>query len=159
MSVGGSDSSSPVFLAHCAGRLCRRLLGFDSLIVFFPIFGDWHRNSGLERLGLKTAEIAFSSRAVARAAKELEAGATTARVATKSDAEELFLRLYQGAGYRNTTGISGAETRNLFGSKAYTYHWDTAAGHGPLNPHGTGPHLQIHPPQGSTIRIFYGPQE
>lgn len=114
---------------------------------------------GLERLGLKTAEIAFSSRTVARAAKELEAGASTVRVATKSDAEELFLRLYQGAGYRNTTGMSGSEARNFFGSKAYTYHWDTAAGHGPLNPHGTGPHLHIHPPQGSIIRIFYGPQQ
>ncbi|MBL8217091.1 MAG: RHS repeat-associated core domain-containing protein [Bryobacterales bacterium] len=71
--------------------------------------------SGLERLGQRTAEIAFSSRAVAGVAKEIQGGATAVRVATKSDAEELFLRLYQGAGYRNSTGMSATEPRTSSG--------------------------------------------
>ncbi|MEZ5355749.1 MAG: hypothetical protein R2762_24205 [Bryobacteraceae bacterium] len=114
--------------------------------------------TGLERLGLKAGEIAFSGRAVAAAAKELQAGSTAVRVATKAEAEELFLRLYQGAGYRNSTGMTATEAKGFFGSKSGTYHWDTAAGHGPMNPHGTGPHLQIHTFEGPIVRIHYGPQ-
>jgi hypothetical protein len=114
--------------------------------------------SGIERLSLRAAEIAYSSRAVATTARELEAGSTVVRVATKSDAEELFLRLYQSAGYRNSTGMTASEAKNFFGRKPGTYHWDTAAGHGPMNPHGTGPHLQIHTFEGPIVRIFYGPQ-
>jgi hypothetical protein len=114
--------------------------------------------SAFERIGLKASEIGFSTRRVATAAKSLQSGASTIRVATKSEAEELFLRLYQGAGYRNSTGMGGAEARRYFGSKAGTYHWDTAAGHGPTNPHGSGPHLQIHTKEGPVVRIFYGPE-
>jgi hypothetical protein len=78
-------------------------------------------------------------------------GETSVKVANRSEAEELFLRRYQGAGYRNTTGWSGAESRSFFGEKAGTYHWDV----GPAAyPHGMN-HLQVHTFGGPIIRVWF----
>ena len=104
------------------------------------------------------ATIGFSSSRLARIARELEQGTTQVTVSSQSEAEELFLRLYQGdaRGYRNTTGWTGKQVRDFYGSKSGTYHWDTIAGHGTLNPHGIAPHLQIHTHDGPIVRIFFG---
>lgn len=102
------------------------------------------------------AEIPWSSSLLAAVARSLEDGSTTVKVATKAEAEELFLRLYQGAGYRNTTGMGATEAKQMFGEKAGTYHWDAPGeGHGPGNPHGASDHLQIHTFAGPIIRIFF----
>ncbi len=86
-------------------------------------------------------------------------------VSDRSEAEEIFLGKFQGDGYSNTTGFNGPEGddwwlpkkgyweefKDVFGSKAMTYHWDEALGeggrvmgHGEGNRHGGLPHLQIH---------------
>jgi hypothetical protein len=100
---------------------------------------------------------------VGQAAKALEAEATSITVANRSQAEELFLRVYQGAGYRNATGFDGPGTRQYFGEKRGTYHWDDqlgpdgrVLGHGPGNADGALPHLQIHTFDGPIVRIFWG---
>jgi RHS repeat-associated protein len=110
----------------------------------------WGMTGGL------AGEISWSSKELAAIAKSLEGGATSVTVKTKSEAEELFLRLYQGDGYRNTTGMGATEAKQMFGEKAGTYHWDAAGeGHGPSNPHGASDHLQIHSFAGPIIRIFF----
>jgi len=98
--------------------------------------------------------IPWSSAGLGNVAGDLAAGARTANVANRSQAEELFLRLYQGKGFTNTTGMSGKQVRDFYGSKAGTYHWDTELTPGLT--HSTGPHLQIHQPDGVIVRIFYG---
>ena len=113
-------------------------------------------------------EIPWSSKTIRQAAEALDAGDTEVVVANRSEAEELFLRKYQGRGYINTTDLSGPETKDLFGSKYGTYHWDDVfdlegriQGHGPDNPHGNLPHLQIQPfadeESQDIIRIFFWP--
>jgi RHS repeat-associated protein len=107
-------------------------------------------------------EIAWSSSTVSKAAKDLDNGAKSVYVKNRSQAEELFLRKYQGYGYRNTTGKDAMDTKNLYGEKSYTYHWDDIMGndgyligHGRNNPDAQMKHLQIHPPNGKIIRIFF----
>lgn len=107
-------------------------------------------------------EIAWSSSTVSKAAKDLDNGAKSVYVKNRSQAEELFLRKYQGYGYRNTTGKDAMDTKNLYGEKSYTYHWDDIMGndgyligHGRNNPDAQKKHLQIHPPNGKIIRIFF----
>mgnify|MGYP003365298434 CR=1 FL=1 len=68
------------------------------------------------------------------------------------------------------TGESGPSTKNLMNfltnnkTKAGTYHWDDVmdpsnpgrvADHGPGNPDGDLPHLQIHQHDGKVIHIFF----
>ena len=109
--------------------------------------------------------IPWSSGALARASKELAGGATSITVKNRSEAEELFLRTYQGAGYRNTSGMSGATVRREYEQgKRGTYHWDDnigpdgrVAGHGAGNRHGDLPHIQIHTLEGPIVRIFWRP--
>jgi hypothetical protein len=73
---------------------------------------------GEEEAGAKVlGTLGFSSRAVAEAAKELEAGATTVRVGSKSEAGELFLQLFQGEGYRNTTGWNAMEVKAFLAAR------------------------------------------
>jgi hypothetical protein len=72
-------------------------------------------------------------------------------VASKAEAEELFLGAYQGSGYRNTSGWSPAEVKNFYGQKAGTYHWDLGAS---AFPHDAS-HLQIHTFEGDIIRIYF----
>lgn len=80
-------------------------------------------------------------------------------VKNRSQAEELFLGMYQGDGYVNVTGM---DAKNLLGGKGNTYHWDDIfgsdgylVGHGAGNPDAQMPHLQIHPQKGIVIRIFF----
>ena len=105
-----------------------------------------------------------------KANRLLDSGASKVTVRSRSDAEQLFLDRYVGDGYRNMTGESGPSTKNLMDlltnnkTKAGTYHWDDVmdssnpsrvAGHGPGNPDGDLPHLQIHQHDGKVIHIFF----
>ncbi|EIX6435592.1 RHS repeat-associated core domain-containing protein [Salmonella enterica] len=105
-----------------------------------------------------------------KANRLLDSGASKVTVRSRSDAEQLFLDRYVGDGYRNMTGESGPSTKNLMEfltnnkTKAGTYHWDDVmdpsnpgrvAGHGPENPDGDLPHLQIHQYDGKVIHIFF----
>jgi len=78
-------------------------------------------------------------------------GATEVSVASRAEAEELFLGKYQAEGYRNTTGWSPKESKDFFGSKRGTYHWDEGANAFPHD----GSHLQIHSFEREVIRIFF----
>ena len=49
--------------------------------------------------------------------KQLENGATSVTVKSRSETEELFLRKYKGARYRNTIGTDGIGIKQLFGRK------------------------------------------
>ena len=107
-------------------------------------------------------DIPWSSPAVRTAARKLREGATEIRVANRSQAEELFLRLFQGDGYKNTTGWP----RNIYKQhgKAGTYHWDDVFEEGSSvlrghyddgNLHNYVPHLQIHTLDKRVIRILF----
>jgi hypothetical protein len=96
----------------------------------------------------------FTTPSVASAAKLLKGGSKSVKVATKAEAEELFLSLYQGGngkGLMNTTGLSATEVKNFYGSKLGTYHWDLLD-----TQHGGVSHLQIHAFDGTVTRIFFG---
>ena len=110
----------------------------------------------------KNTEIPWSSSTVSDAARQLETGAKSVTVKSRSQAEELFLGMYQGDGYVNVTGMDAMDAKNLFGGKGNTYHWDDIfgsdgylVGHGAGNPDAQTPHLQIHPQKGNVIRIFF----
>jgi RHS repeat-associated protein len=140
---------------------------------FIPVFGPYRLATGkyyfsgddASRLGGALASapyfgivlrsgarlIPWSSRAVRGAAESLEMGATEVRVGSRSEAAELFLGRYQGAGYRNSTGMSPREAKDFFGGKAGTYHWDIGDA---AFPHGAS-HLQIHTLEGQVIRIYF----
>ncbi|MGY2112952.1 putative T7SS-secreted protein [Nocardia gipuzkoensis] len=113
--------------------------------------------------------IPWSDRRVADAARQLESGATSVRVASRADAEELFLRLFQGDGYRNAGGFSGPGSKRFFDGLEGTYHWDdeidpkngSLLRHGPINTDGKYRHLQVHTLRESlwragVVRIFWG---
>ncbi|MDQ2816084.1 MAG: Hint domain-containing protein [Actinomycetota bacterium] len=109
-------------------------------------------------------DIPWSSGSVSRASRALDEGSTSVSVGSRSEAEELFLGKYQRAGYRNATGFDGPGTRQYFGSKVGTYHWDDqlgedgrVLGHGSGNSDGDFPHLQIHTLEGPIVRIFWSP--
>lgn len=89
------------------------------------------------------------------AAQSLDNGATSVVVSSCADAEELFLGLYQGRGYVNTTGEKFAEIKaTLRSGKVGTYHWDEVLN--ATDPHGFAPHLQIRTFEGPIVRIFWG---
>ncbi|XDF37376.1 DUF6531 domain-containing protein [Paracidovorax avenae] len=107
---------------------------------------------------------------VKKAQRELDAGAVKVTVKSRADAEMLFMERYLGDGYLNMTGESGPSTKNLMdwrtgrSTKEGTYHWDTqmdpanpgrVQGHGPTNPDGAMPHLQVHEIGGKVIHIFF----
>jgi hypothetical protein len=96
-------------------------------------------------------EFNWSSKSVRDAVKGLEGGATSVSVASRAEAEEIFLGKYQASGYRNATGMSPKEAKEVFGSKSGLYHWDEGAA---AFPH-EGDHLQIHTFAGPIIRIFF----
>ena len=109
------------------------------------------------------ADIPWSSGQVSRAAKDIQGGGTAIHVANRSQAEELFLGIFQGQGYRNATGMDGPRTRDFFGSKQGIYHWDDqldaegrVMGHGAGNADGALPHLQVQTFEGPIVRIFWG---
>jgi RHS repeat-associated protein len=103
------------------------------------------------------AVLAFSRVGLKSVAKDLAAGTLEVTVRSQDEAAELFLRLFQGRGYRNTTGMTGNMVRNdkfLFPNGKYgTYHWDFAD-----TMHGGVPHLQVQlfkEEGGDIIRIFF----
>jgi RHS repeat-associated protein len=93
----------------------------------------------------------WSNKNVSQVAKEIQGGAKNVTVASRSQAEEIFLGLFQGKGYSNTTGMTGKQVRESLPNGKYgTYHWDTAD-----TMHGGQSHLQIHTEQGDIIRVFF----
>ncbi|WP_338804620.1 RHS repeat-associated core domain-containing protein [Xenorhabdus griffiniae] len=105
-----------------------------------------------------------------KANRLLDSGEVKVTVKSRSDAEQLFMDRYLGHDYKNMTGESGPSTKNLMEyrtnvkTKAGTYHWDDkmdpnasgrVMGHGPDNPDGGLPHLQIHQHDGKVIHIFF----
>lgn len=124
----------------CAGGAEKWFAGGAFLAgVFMPGYVGW------------LDDIPWSGPLVRRAARSIDEGQTAISVANRSQAEEPFLRVYQGHGYRNTTGMSAVEANALYGSKTGTYHWD-----GPDPNHGNRPHLQAHTFAGDVVRIFFG---
>ena len=98
-------------------------------------------------------ELEWSSRSVAQAAKLLLRGAKEVTVKNQSEAEELFLGIFQEEGFTNTTGMTTRDMKDPFmfpEGKAGTYHWDLED-----TQHGGVPHLQVHDREGSIIRIFF----
>jgi RHS repeat-associated protein len=111
-------------------------------------------------------EIPWSSARVGSKAKELEkyveANGGDVIVKTRREAEEIILGVISGRGYKNTTGRSPTEVKNLHGSKNSTYHWDDkigadgrVSGHGSGNQHGDLPHVQVHNERGQITRLFF----
>lgn len=96
-------------------------------------------------------ELSWSSKSLRQAASALDLGSTEISVASRAEAEELFLGRYQAEGYRNTTGWSPKEVKEFFGSKRGTYHWDEGTNAFPHD----GSHLQIHSFEREVIRIFF----
>lgn len=101
---------------------------------------------------------------------ELDAGAKKVTVSSRSEAQKLFMERYLGHDYKNMTGESGPSTKNIMeyqtgkATKNGTYHWDDVKdpnnpgrvmGHGPDNPDGALPHLQVHQLDGDVIHIFF----
>ncbi|HFR2376197.1 TPA: RHS repeat-associated core domain-containing protein, partial [Shigella flexneri] len=96
-----------------------------------------------------------------KANRLLDSSETKVTVRSRSDAEQLFMDRYLGHNYKNMTGESGPSTKNLMEyltenkTKAGSYHWDDikdpsvtkpsyrVSGHGPGNPDGDLPHLQV----------------
>lgn len=92
------------------------------------------------------------AKALREAERALDEGATSVTVGSKAEAEERFLFRYANeGGYRDTTGLSGKETRAAFGSKAGTYHWDI----GPKNHPHCIDRLQIYTYAREIIRIYF----
>ena len=115
------------------------------------------------RAAIAGADIPWSSPAVRAAARQLREGATEITVASRSHAEELFLRMFQGDGFRNTSGWPTAIYKQF--GKPGTYHWDDVFENGSRvlrghfddgNLHNYVPHLQIHTFDFRTIRILFG---
>ncbi|EAA0504330.1 RHS repeat family protein [Shigella flexneri] len=108
-----------------------------------------------------------------KANRLLDSSETKVTVRSRSDAEQLFMDRYLGHNYKNMTGESGPSTKNLMEyltenkTKAGSNHWDDikdpsvtkpsyrVSGHGPGNPDGDLPHLQVHQHGGSVRHIFF----
>ncbi len=108
-------------------------------------------------------EIPWTSGRVSSASRAIDQGATKINVGSRAEAEELFLGKFQGEGYRNASGFDGVGTKQYFGEKRGTYHWDDQVGadgrvlgHGAGNVDGALPHLQVHTFDGPIVRIFWG---
>ncbi|MFD7159036.1 RHS repeat-associated core domain-containing protein [Kribbella sp. NPDC059898] len=134
-------------------------LTVDGLHTYYVLAGETpvlvHNSGGC---------IPWSSGSVSSASKSLADGATSVTVKSRSEAEELFFRTYQGDGYRNASGMDGVGTKQYYGTKRGTYHWDDqlgedgrVLGHGAGNRDGDLPHLQVHTFDGPIVRIFWGP--
>ncbi|WP_328650331.1 RHS repeat protein [Micromonospora sp. NBC_00330] len=112
---------------------------------------------------IPATRIPWSNGSVSSAARSIAGGSTSITVRSRAEAEELLLGVYLGHGYRNASGFDGVGTKQYFGSKVGTYHWDDVlgadgrvVGHGPGNADGALPHLQVHTFEGPIVRIFWG---
>ncbi|MFP1852961.1 RHS repeat-associated core domain-containing protein, partial [Lonsdalea quercina] len=136
------------------------VLGGDNLYAYAPNPLTW-----IDPLGLAGCPVTRD-----KANKLLDSGEVKVTVKSRSDAEQLFMDRYLGSGYKNMTGESGPSTKNIMEyltgnkTKSGTYHWDDVMdpnnknrvmGHGPNNPDGDLPHLQIHQFDGNVIHIFF----
>jgi hypothetical protein len=111
---------------------------------------------------VSAASLPWARAGAARAARAIEAGQTSIKVASRDDAAELVWRMFSSRGFLNTTGRTGSDVRKIVGSKAGTYHWDdvldaagNVAGHGANNVHAGMRHVQIHLESGDIVRIFF----
>lgn len=119
--------------------------------------------ASLAKAPVRAADLPWGRVGARQAAKAIEAGQTSIKVASRDDAAEVVWRMFSSRGFTNTTGRTGSDVRNILGSKAGTYHWDdvldaagNVAGHGADNVHGSMRHVQIHLyPDGDIIRIFF----
>ena len=158
---------------HCdEGREVVYTLEVEDFHTFFVgETGLWAHNS--------CKLLPFSSAAVRAAARGLRNGSRTVNVNTPEEAFELFVYHFYSKdtrklrkpfqrprGFKNTTGMSGDQAKDWYGSKNATYHWDDAMdtskenygrvlGHGSDNPHGHLPHLQVHDVDGTVYHIFF----
>ncbi|WP_437287728.1 RHS repeat-associated core domain-containing protein [Sorangium sp. So ce406] len=95
--------------------------------------------------------IAWSSKRVADAADQIARGTNEVIVNGRDEAGEIFIGLFHGKGFRNTTGMTGRQVREMLpGGKYGTYHWDMAD-----TQHDGRSHLQVHTEDGSIFRIFF----
>jgi hypothetical protein len=70
-------------------------------------------------------EIPWSSPEVKRAAEAISNSTQkdiNVNVSSRSQAEEIFLRMFHGEGHRNTTGWNIKEVKQVLGGKGATYH-------------------------------------
>jgi hypothetical protein len=121
-------------------------------------------NSCFDDAPVSAAALPWARAGAARAAKAIEAGQASFKVASRDDAAELIWRMFRSKGYTDTTMFkSGSVVKQYLGTKAGTYHWDdvldaagNVAGHGAGNAHGAMRHVQIHLQEtGKIIRIFF----
>ncbi|GGX41020.1 DUF6531 domain-containing protein [Saccharospirillum salsuginis] len=125
----------------------------------------------VDPLGLQAKEcVPWSNATVKSAAEALLRGDTSVTVNSRSEAEELFLGLFAGQGYRNAEAFNSVTAKDYFrtvnGKEPY-YHWDDTpisdietrkvymANHSPEDPHAASPHLQLHPVAGNVTRIYW----
>jgi hypothetical protein len=110
----------------------------------------------------RVADLPWGRVGARQAAKAIESGQTSIKVASRDDAAEVVWRMFSSRGFTNTTGRTGNDVRKILGSKASTYHWDEVldeagnlSGHGAGNIHGAMRHVQIHLVDKTIIRIFF----
>lgn len=110
----------------------------------------------------RVADLPWGRVGARQAAKAIESGQTSIKVASRDDAAEVVWRMYSSRGFTNTTGRTGNDVHKILGSKASTYHWDEVldeagnlSGHGAGNIHGAMRHVQIHLVDKTIIRIFF----
>jgi hypothetical protein len=139
-----------VYRVGIAGVLCHNTDPTTCTLILKPVATNRVTDLPWGRVGAR------------QAAKAIEAGQTSIRVASRDDAAEVVWRMFSSRGFTNTTGRTGSDVRSILGSKAGTYHWDdvldatgNVAGHGADNVHGAMRHVQIHLESGDIIRIFF----
>jgi len=123
-------------------------LGQLATSPLFLLLGVGGGGTGI--VGKGPRRIPWSSKSVSTAADQIRRGPANVTVSGRDEAGELFLGIFHGRKYRDTTGMSATEVKERFGTKAGTYHWDVLD-----TEHGGRPHLQIHDDLGRVFRIFY----
>jgi RHS repeat-associated protein len=121
------------------------------VVLGAEVVGEAAAVEGVSEGATVLRELRWSSKSLREAASALEMGSKEITVASRAEAEELFLGKYQARGYRNTTGWSPKNSRNFFGTKLGTYHWDEGAN---AFPHDAS-HLQLHTFEREVIRIYF----
>jgi hypothetical protein len=125
---------------------------FDDVVGFFAkLLGNCHESKLTCKLKAAKRLLRWSSKRVEEAASALQRGIKEVTVRGRDEAGELFLGIFHGKGFTNTTGMTGKQVRQAFpGGKRGTFHWDLLD-----TQHGGRPHLQVHDEAGSIFRIFF----